>query len=445
MTFLKHTGAVWLAVLYLPSLALPLAAENRIDVIRPDAPELAAYGPHRIGVREILLHHADQPDIARAAKGDTLATIPRADRPLPVEIWYPAAADAEGATVVQTYLRDGHTRIDLHARAMVDAAPETGARYPLVIVSHGYPGNRFLMAPLAENLASKGYVVASIDHTDTTYSTLSSFASALVNRSEDQLFVLDQIARQEADPGSFLHGLVDADTTAIIGYSMGGYGTLISAGAGLTEAAVTAREGMWSAPPGTLDQYRAGSAAFAAQHDPRIKAAIAFAPAGYRVGFFDDETLRGIHIPMLFIGGSRDDTVGYEDGVRPTFEAAVNSDRALLTFLGANHNVGAPMPPPEEAFTFDPELNFNLALHYLDFTWDNTRMNNISAHFATAWLDLYLKHDSDRERFLDLIPNSNDGGWDMQDGKPAADHSYWAGFDRRTAQQLTFERRSAGQ
>jgi len=35
-----------------------------------------------------------------------------------------------------------------------------------VIISHGYPGNRFLLSHLAENLASKGFVVAAPDHPD---------------------------------------------------------------------------------------------------------------------------------------------------------------------------------------------------------------------------------------------------------------------------------------
>ena len=38
-----------------------------------------------------------------------------------------------------------------------------------MIISHGYPGNRYLMSHLGENLASKGFVVASIDHRDSTY------------------------------------------------------------------------------------------------------------------------------------------------------------------------------------------------------------------------------------------------------------------------------------
>ena len=62
---------------------------------------------------------------------------------------------------------------------MRDAAPSGDGPFPLVIVSHGYPGNRFLMAHLAENIASKGFVVASIDHVDSTYRDQAAFGSTL--------------------------------------------------------------------------------------------------------------------------------------------------------------------------------------------------------------------------------------------------------------------------
>ncbi len=432
-------------VVLLAAMGVPALAENRIDVIRPDAPALAAYGDQMVGVRELTLVHKDQIDIANVtADMTTPDQMPRYDRPLPVEIWYPADSEATGSTTLKAYMRDGKTLVDLHGKAMLDAAPaksETG--FPLVIVSHGYPGNRFLMSPIAENLASKGYVVVSIDHTDTTYSTLRSFPSALVNRSEDQMFVLDEIARLSQDPDSFLNGLVDAGDTAIIGYSMGAYGTLVSVGIGLTDQAVDAREGFWHAPAGTLERYRASSPAYRGRFDPRIKTAIVFAPAGYSSGFFDDETLKGIRVPTLFIGGSNDDTVGYKDGVLPTFQGAKGVDRGFLVFEGANHNVGAPMPAPEEAWVYDPDLKFNLAMHYTDFVWDNVRMNNIATHFGTAWLGKYLKGDAAMQTYLDLVPVSNDGVYDMVDGKPAADHTYWAGFQPRTAQALRFDFLSA--
>jgi predicted dienelactone hydrolase len=85
----------------------------------------------------------------------------------------------------RVFTRDGKTEVTLRgqgacAMRQPDAAP---GPYPLLIVSHGYPGNRFLLSHLAENLASKGYVVASIDHTDSTYSDQAAFASTLAQPS----------------------------------------------------------------------------------------------------------------------------------------------------------------------------------------------------------------------------------------------------------------------
>jgi predicted dienelactone hydrolase len=75
-----------------------------------------------------------------------------------------------GDTSLKALLRDGTTEVTLEGRAVRDAGRRVGTDpFPLLLLSHGYPGNRFLMSHLAENLASKGYVVASIDHTESTY------------------------------------------------------------------------------------------------------------------------------------------------------------------------------------------------------------------------------------------------------------------------------------
>ena len=84
---------------------------NRIDRQRPDAPELAAHGPHAIGVRTLELVHPDQIDVAAIdAAGGT--DTPLHDRRLTVEIWYPAQAEASGSTEIETFLRDGRTTSD---------------------------------------------------------------------------------------------------------------------------------------------------------------------------------------------------------------------------------------------------------------------------------------------------------------------------------------------
>lgn len=403
--------------------ASPLWAENRIDGQSPDAPALSAYGDYKVGVRQLEFLNPDQVDILAVAGGATGEPRPRYDRPLTVEMWYPAADDAAGETTLKTFLRDGTTAIELEGQAVRDAASaETSEAFPLVLLSHGYPGNRFLLSHLAENLASKGYVVASIDHTDSTYNDISAFGSTLVNRPLDQLFVLEEMAKLNADATSEFAGKIDASNTGLVGYSMGGYGALITAGAGVSAAAVGFPFG---GPDGTLAIHQQGSDTHENLPDPRIKTAIAIGPWGNNFGVWEAEGLAGIEIPMLFMAGAEDTVSGYENGVRPIWEGAVNADRALLTFEEAGHNAAAPIPAPSESFYFNPNLNFNISEHYTTPGWDTVFMNNVAQHFATAWLDDALKGDPDAADYLNLSAlGSNDD---------------WLGFQSGTSDRLRFE------
>lgn len=414
---------------------------NHIDTLRPDAPSLAAYGTHAIGVKTLTLRHANQLDIVKAKAGEP---IPRYDRPLVVEVWYPAKVgpakpgDGEYRSV---FVRDGKTAVTLRGKAVRDAQSDTTAGpYPLLIVSHGYPGNRFLLSHLAENLASKGYVVASIDHTDSTYRDQAAFGSTLLNRPLDQLFVLNEMARMGAsDPSGTLKGMVNADLTGLIGYSMGAYGLVNTIGGGFTAASVAFP---WAVPQGALAVRQAGNAAYGASMDKRIKAAVAFAPWGWNRGFWDAAGLAGITTPVFFVAGSVDDVSGYAPGVRNLFEASVNAPRYLLTFENANHNAGAPMPAPAETWQPAPNLKFIPAEHYIDAVWDNVRMNNIAQHFATAFLGKYLKNDAGMEGYLRLVEKAKDGKFSAEEnGNFKPDHTYWKGFPARTAAGLTLEHR----
>ena len=422
------------AIATIVSAVPAMANDNRIDLIRPDAPELAAFGEHAIGVRTIQLSDPGRIDILNVEAGKEH---PRYDRPLTVEIWYPAEGDAVGGTYEGVFLRDGQTTVALNGRAVRDATPkkrDQGA-WPLVLVSHGYPGNRFLLSHLAENLATKGYVVASIDHTDSTYNDRAAFGSTLVNRPLDQVFVLDEMARLAGDAASFLNGLVDPDMTGLVGYSMGGYGAVITAGGGVTQAAT---ELSWGAPDGTLSVHLAGSETHNALPDQRIKAVIAFAPWGMERGFWDADGLAGIETPVLFVVGSVDDVSGYEKGVKAIWEQAVNADRHLLTFENANHNAAAPMPAPKESWQTVDTLDFVPFEHYADPVWDTVRMNNIAQHFATAYFGLHLKQDEAMAGYLDLVENAADGVWAAnEDGTFKPEHSYWKGFANRTAKGLS--------
>jgi predicted dienelactone hydrolase len=379
----------------LASLPLPASAQsNRIDVVTPLAPELASYGQHDIGVRTIQVTDRNRIDILNTKEGGPAAHY---DRSLTLEIWYPAklAAGQKPEGDYRVVTRDPSVTATLHGKAVRDAAPETpAAAFPLVIISHGYPGNRFLMSHLAENLASKGFVVASIDHKDSTYDDQKAFASTLYNRPFDQLFVLNEMARlSRAGSGSFLSGLVDTNRTGLVGYSMGGYGLVNTLGGGFSKASET----FAGAPPNHLLADRgASNPEYRRSMDTRIKAAIAIAPWGMQNGFWDAEGLKGITTPVLFVAGSVDNVAEYEKGTKAIYQQAINADRYLLTYVNANHNAGAPIPAPAETYAYSETQKSYPFTHYADAVWDTTRMNNILDHFATAYLDLYLKAEQDK-------------------------------------------------
>ncbi|CCH53106.1 dienelactone hydrolase-like protein [Fibrisoma limi BUZ 3] len=378
----------------------------------PDAPELAARGSYGVGVRTMKLNHPGQIDVLRAKDGKT----PLYDRPLTVEIWYPARIPAGKAELVQYDEVLGVANdpkrplvpFTFIGRALRDAEPNPGeGAYPLVIVSHGYPGSRLMFTYLTENLASKGYVVVSIDHTESTYRDAAAFPSTLLNRALDDLFVLNEMARLSGKGSkSFLAGLLDANNTALVGYSMGGYGVLNATGAGFSNQAVTFF-GQMTGGSTALQVRSTNASEYKASQDPRIKAVVAFAPWGMERGVWDAEGLKGLTRPTLFIAGSKDDVSGYEKGIKAIYDGAVNADRYMLTYINARHNV-APNPPPAESMK--PGLPLNEYMRYAEPAWSERRINNINQHFVTAFLGIHLKKQ-DYGKYLDLNETDSAGPW----------------------------------
>ncbi|MBQ2263561.1 MAG: hypothetical protein II336_19635 [Loktanella sp.] len=141
----------------------------------------------------------------------------------------------------------------------------------------------------------------------------------------------------------------------------------------------------------------------------------------------------------MIMAGSVDDVSDYA-AMRQIFEQASGTTRHLLTFQNANHNAAAPMPAPSESWQGPDGAGGTSFDHYADPVWDSLRMNNIAQHFATAFLDLHLKGDTDKVAYLDLIPEAADGVVALnEDGTERPDHSYWRGFAPRTAAGLSFE------
>ena len=395
-----------------------------------DAPELAPRGHWPVGVRTLDLVNPGQVDILHFDKATGKA--PLYDRPLKIEIWYPAVIPAgqEERVVYESAMPgtpapDAPKTFRIPGKALRDAPPVSGERFPLVVVSHGYPGSRTFLTYLTENLASKGYVVAAIDHTDSVFGAQAPFTSTLLNRTADQWFTIDALQARSVLSGDFLNGLLDASRVAIVGYSMGGYGALATAGAGYSKQGGSAR----AIPGSYFDAWTAGNPKFEARKRDNLKAMVAIAPWGNQPpnSNWDAQGLAGIHIPSLFIVGDQDDVSGYEQGVRKAFEGAVNSDRRMLVYENARHNVGGNPPPPEALGNFTTRAFFD------EPVWRKDRIAAINQHFITAFLDLYLKGDDTRHAYLDVPLKSTEGT------------TVWKGFQRRWALGMQMYHYPAGQ
>jgi predicted dienelactone hydrolase len=383
-----------------------------IGDVLPDAPELSARGTYKVGVQTLDFVNKNQIDVLKSKKGvDTIY-----DRPLKVEVWYPAII-AEGTKELVTYDEVMGTFGDkkrplipftFTGRAVRNAPPQySEGSFPLIVVSHGYVGSRYLLTYLTENLASKGYVVVAIDHTESTFRDANGFHSTLLNRSKDILYILNQMGELgKSNSKSFLSGLVDANNTGLVGYSMGGYGVLNASGAGYSPKMDTTFASM-SGGSKAINVRTYGHPDYKSTIDPRIKAVVAFAPWGMQRGVWDAMGLQGLKVPSFFIAGSQDDISGYEDGIKAIYKGVVNSDRYLLTYMNARHNI-APNPPPPESLKAG--LHIDEYYRYAEPSWNERRINNINQHFITAFLGIQLKK-KDYGKFLDVKENSNEKLW----------------------------------
>jgi predicted dienelactone hydrolase len=402
------------------------AAPSRFGV---DAPELARLGRYAVGVRTLHLREAAQADVL--AFDASSGKAPLRERDLTVDVWYPAVTRAGAAPWVyaaqfpsEPPLPPASFRVTGLA---VREAAAAGQGFPLVVVSHGYSNDPAAMIWLTENLASKGYVVAAIHHEDPPITDRAKFVGPLLRRPLDIAYVTAELQRTLA-----AEHLIDPSLTALIGYSMGGYGVLTAAGATLDPKGPPTH----MIPGGLLLPYVRGGEKAADMTVRHLKAVVAISPAGGgTLAAWGTDGLRALDVPMLLIQGDHDRTVDYATGARAIFEQAVNAPRYLLTLLGAGHSIGL-IPPPAQmrARLWDQEW-------FQDPVWRAERVNEINAHFITAFLDRYVKGDESRAAFLDVpVPKSADGAWPtaadsapipydaFSSGSPGV--TVWKGFQR---------------
>ena len=202
-------------------------------------------------------------DLVDPARTEIYSTAGSRDvRELVVWVWYPAAtavdaprADYLPAPWSPTAEFLGLEVDGLHSHAVTDAAPANGSlRFPVLLLSpSGFPP--LLLATLAEDVASHGFVVVGINHTYETTVTVfgdgrvvsmnpaavggalgpqsGSSAEAFRARAEvcrskaaDLAFVADELVRLDDDHGQPFAGRLDLDRLGAVGHSFGGVAAL---------------------------------------------------------------------------------------------------------------------------------------------------------------------------------------------------------------------------
>ncbi|XUU61194.1 alpha/beta hydrolase family protein [Erythrobacter sp. HA6-11] len=416
-------------------VATPTVHEGAVG----EAPELGRSGEYAVGTE--LREFTFEDRVTFSKLGMATGGVERADRTLAVRLWYPAdaSAGAENVTYEHTMsppAMDPYS-LSFEGRA-VEGAAISGEQFPLVIMSHGFNGWHTQFSNLGEHIASHGYVVASIEHADMPLEGVSdflySFSKVLVDRSLDQRQVIEKLLTDARVGNGPVINLVDPDRVGLIGYSMGGYGALATAGADYNYESDT----FGTVPSEALDTLREASA-----QPADVDAIIAFAPWGGQPDnrVWSAETLAQLSVPALIVSGSEDDVSNHAEGVRWIFEQLAGTSRHLLTFREARHNIVG------NAFTIEEDAPFRIAEFLMEPVWRQDRINSINQHFVTAFLDLHLKGDESRASYLAMpVSNANDSKWETQfgeqlNGKLAGDDEpdHWRGFQKRWAIGLDFE------
>lgn len=242
-------------------------------------------------------------------------------RPLETVIWYPAAEGSVAAVQPEpeSFIKGMFV---IEPNAPKAPLPAGKQRFPLIVLSHGTSSLAYSMGWLGWYLASRGYIVAGVNHHGNTAAEPQMLAQGFVlewERPRDLSVLIDKMLVD-----SKFGPRIDAARIGAAGHSAGG-ATVIELAGGVFDAMGYCdkhpKDINCSLPP-LFQQWIAGynkikdtdpvvQESLRRQHDPhldpRVKAVFAMAPA---VGFaFSEESLRSIRVPVFIAVGAGDTVV----------------------------------------------------------------------------------------------------------------------------------------
>lgn len=385
-----------LVVLVILFMGAKTKRDRESKPVDPSALELpyATHGSYLVGMRILETNH---------------------ESPLLITVWYPALNRNNEEKISYRYeikLGDPLGTVSIAAddgKAFQNAEYDfSGGAYPLIILSPGFAFGSSTYAWLAEHLASYGFVVIALEHQEHLDPTNELWRSA-IKRPQDVSHVLNYIDEQIAEDGVF-HGLINLEHVAVIGHSYGGYTSLAAAGARINtsefmshceEASTSDHPAAWLCDellPHLNDMADlAGLEStpddlWPAWTDPRIAAIVPMAGDAF---FFGHEGLAEINVPVMAIGGTKDNDAPYEWGTYPSYQYISSQRKVLISLTDAEHmiftNLCEKTPfylkPISGEFCFDAD-------------WDRNYAHKLISHFVTAFLLTEFKQDVNASTML---------------------------------------------
>ncbi|WP_245657543.1 alpha/beta hydrolase family protein [Herbidospora mongoliensis] len=339
-------------LLVVTACSAPPPPRSAVTPSPPSPATLAApTGDHPVGTTVLHLTDTSRPDPWNL---DAKA------RELKVTLWYPGEP---GAGARAAYMSPKESELvlrgsraegvppDMLSRTVVyatETAPAPG-RFPLVVLSPGFTKPVSTLTSLAEDLASRGYVVAGIDHTYESYATTLSdgrvteclacdsdtdpgFGTGVVqNRAADVSFVLDELLSRRKE--------IDRTRIAMVGQSIGGASALATMAA-----------------------------------DRRVRAGVNLDGTTYA------RIPRDFARPFMFVGTPEHASGGRDNSWDRDWKLLTGGKRWLVV-KGADH----------QSFTDLPQLLGALGMKPLLGTPSAARLAEITRTYVAAFLDEHLK------------------------------------------------------
>lgn len=244
-------------------------------------------------------------------------------RPLPVSVWYPTSSSTQ---VEAMFLPQDTPLFVMGTVAVASPLSDSLHKFPVVLLSHGTGGTAASLGWLATRLAAMGWIVIGVDHHGNTASETYRPEGFLCwwERPRDLTAAMDILSEN----GRFA-GRLDLNRVSAVGFSLGGYTALATAGA-ITDMALFQKWGE-GRPQGNGPREFPDLAAYIppllekslvfkrswnnqsiSTLDTRVKSVVALAPAPTVRGFTLD-SLRQISVPVTLAVGGADREAPAED------------------------------------------------------------------------------------------------------------------------------------